>query len=89
MPEVITTAQIKNWRRQESFVKRINYTVESNLPWLFAMILTSVPRIMICRDFDKGTMVNHDLARIIASVPWLRTLGWKLNCFSFKRNYGR
>ena len=33
---------------------------------------------MICHDLDKGTMVNHDLARltmIMASVPWLRTLG--------------
>ena len=42
------------------------------------MILTSVPCITICHDLDKGTMVNHDLARltmIIASVPWLRTLG--------------
>ena len=43
-----------------------------------AMILPSVPCIMICHDLDKGTMVNHDLARltmIMASVPWLRTLG--------------
>ena len=43
-----------------------------------AMILTSDPCIMICRDLDKGTMVNHDLARltiIMASVLWLRTLG--------------
>ena len=42
------------------------------------MILTSVPCIMICHDLNKGTMVNHDLARftmIMASVPWLRTLG--------------
>ena len=42
------------------------------------MILTSVPCITICHDLDKGTMVNHDLARltiIMASVPWLRTLG--------------
>ena len=42
------------------------------------MILTSVLCIMISHDLDKGTMVNHDLARltmIIASVPWLRTLG--------------
>ena len=43
-----------------------------------AMILTSVPCIMICHDLDKDTMVNHDLARftmIMARVPWLRTLG--------------
>ena len=43
-----------------------------------AMILTSVPCIMICHNLDKCTMVNHDLARltiIMASVPWLRTLG--------------
>ena len=43
-----------------------------------AMILASVPCIMISHDLDKGTMVNHDLARltmIMASVPWLRTLG--------------
>ena len=42
------------------------------------MILTSVPCIMICHDLDKGTMVNHDLARftkILTRVPWLRTLG--------------
>ena len=42
------------------------------------MILASVPYIMISHDLDKGTMVNHDLARltmIMASVPWLRTLG--------------
>ena len=34
--------------------------------------------IMISYDLGKGTMVNHDLARltmIMASVPWLRTLG--------------
>ena len=43
-----------------------------------AMILASVPCIMISHDLGKGTMVNHDLARltmIMASVPWLRTLG--------------
>ena len=43
-----------------------------------AMILASVPGIMISHDLGKGTMVNHDLARltmIMASVPWLRTLG--------------
>ena len=42
------------------------------------MILTSVPCIMIYHDLDEGTKVNHDLARltmIMASVPWLRTLG--------------
>ena len=42
------------------------------------MILTSVPCIMICHNLDKCTMVNHDLATltmIMASVPWLRTLG--------------
>ena len=47
------------------------------LPWLscqdLAMILTSVPCIMICNDLDKGTMVNHELARF-TMVPWLRTL---------------
>ena len=43
-----------------------------------AMILTSVPCIMVCHDFDKGTIVKHDLARftmIMARVPWFRTLG--------------
>ena len=33
---------------------------------------------MINQVLAKGTMVNHDLARltmIMASVPWLRTLG--------------
>ena len=33
---------------------------------------------MICDDFDKGTMVNHDLARLtmtLASVACLQTLG--------------
>ena len=33
-------------------------------------------------DLDKGTVVNHDLARltmIMASVPWLRVLG--THCF--------
>ena len=48
-----------------------------------AMILTSVPCIMICHDLDKGTMVNHDLARltmIMTNVPWLRTLGNAINC---------
>ena len=43
-----------------------------------AMILTSVPCIMICHDLYKGAMVNHNLARltmIMASVPWLRTQG--------------
>ena len=81
-----------NWRRQENFVKRINYTIKSSshflpcylaiiLPWschYLAMILISVPCIMICHDLEKGTMVNHDLARItmiMASVPWLRILG--------------
>ena len=42
------------------------------------MILASVPCIMISHDLGKGTMVNHDLGRltmIMASVPWLRTLG--------------
>ena len=28
-----------------------------------AMILTSVPCIMISHDLDKGAIVNHDLAR--------------------------
>ena len=45
------------------------------------MILASVPCIMISHDLGKGTMVNHDLARltmIMASVPWLRTLGRQL-----------
>ena len=56
------------------------------LPWLscqdLAMILTSVPCIMICHDLDKGTMVNHDLARftmIMARVPWLRTLEYLIS----------
>ena len=43
-----------------------------------AMILTSVPCIMISHDLDTGTMVNHDLARltmIMTSVSWLRTPG--------------
>ena len=43
-----------------------------------AMIVTSIPFIMICYDLDKGTMVNHDLARltmIMARVQWLRRLG--------------
>ena len=56
------------------------------LPWLpchdLALILTSVPCIMISHDFDKGTMVNHDLARltmILASVACLRSLGYLSN----------
>ena len=66
-------------------MERINFTIKSSshvLAWLYChdlvMILTSVPCIMICHDLDKGTMVNHDLARlnmIMARVPWLRTLG--------------
>ena len=43
-----------------------------------AMILTRVPCIMISHDLDKGTMVNHDLARltmILASVTCVRSLG--------------
>ena len=43
-----------------------------------AMILTSVPCIMISHDLDKGTMVNHDLARltmIMASVACHGSLG--------------
>ena len=47
-----------------------------------AMILASVPCIMISHDLDKGTMVNHDLARltmIMARMQWLRTLG-NQNC---------
>ena len=77
-------------------MKRINYTIKSSshvLPWLSchdrAMILTRVPRIMICHDLDKVTMVNHDLARltmIMVSVPLLRTLGnhrrWNWNYFT-------
>ena len=84
----------RNCRRQEIFVKGINYTIKSSLhvlPWLscqdLAMILTSVPCIMICHDLDKGTMVNHDLARlpmIMASVPWLRTLGRQLYNVCYK-----
>ena len=51
------------------------------LPWLScqdrAMILSSVLCIIICHDLDKGTMVNHDSARltmIMESGSWLRTL---------------
>ena len=43
-----------------------------------AMILTSVPCIMISHDLDKVTMVNHDLVRltmILASVACLQSLG--------------
>ena len=50
---------IRNWRRQEIFVKRMNYTIKSSshvLPWLSC----------------------HDLAVIMVSVPWLRTLGWHI-----------
>ena len=39
---------------------------------------------MICHDLDKGTMVNHDLARftmIMARVLWHRTLGWHTTLF--------
>ena len=53
-----------------------------------AMIVTSIPCIMICHDLDKGTMVNHDLARftmIMASVPWLRTLSIFKDLHSFKK----
>ena len=45
---------------------------------------------MICHDLDKGTMVNHDLARftmIMARVPWLRTLGKHQTCFGDVSNY--
>ena len=48
-----------------------------------AMILTSVPCIMICHDLSKGTLVNYDLATltiIMAIVPWLRTLGTLSYC---------
>ena len=58
------------------------------LLWLYcqdlAMILTSVPCIMICHDLGEDTMVNHDLARftmIMARVPWLRTLGIEAQLF--------
>ena len=67
-------------------------TIDTSLhvsPWLscqdLAMILASVPCIMACHDLDKGTMVNHDLARltmILARVPWLRTLG-----YAFRSNH--
>ena len=67
-------------------MKRINYTIENSshvLPWLscqdLAMNLTSVSCIMISHDLDKGTMVNHDLARLtmtLASVACLRSLGF-------------
>ena len=43
-----------------------------------AMILTSVPCIMISHDLDKVAMINHDLARltmILASVACLQSLG--------------
>ena len=46
------------------------------------MILTIVPCIMMYHDLDKGTMVNHDLARltmIMANYPWLRTLGREMD----------
>ena len=63
------------------------------LPWLscqdLAMILASIPCIMISHDLGKGTMVNHDLARltmIMASVPWLRTLGNVMPLKKIKRN---
>ena len=52
-----------------------------------AMILTTVPCIMFCHDLDRGTMVNHDLARltmIMASVPWLRTLGYFVTMVHYK-----
>ena len=74
----------RNWRRQEFFMKKLNYTIEISsyvLPWLFchdlAMILTSVPCIMISLDLDKG-MINHHLARltmILATIACLRSLG--------------
>ena len=54
-----------------------------------AMILTSVPCIMICHDLDNGTMVNHDIARftmIMARVPWLRTLGGEIAVKFLKKN---
>ena len=60
-------------------------------PWLscqdLAIILASVPYIMIWHDLDKGTMVNHDSARltmIMAGVSWHRTLG-RLSEISFQK----
>ena len=75
-------------------MKRTNYTVGNSshfLPQLscddVAMILISVPCIMICHDLDKGTMANHDLARltmILASVACLRSLGNNTECGRFR-----
>ena len=77
----------KNCRRQGIFLKRKYYTIKSSshvLPWLschdLTMILTSVPCIMISHDLDKGTIIDHDLARltmILASVACLRSLGYQ------------
>ena len=86
MSEVITKAH-SEIRDDNEFCEKNKLCIINTslpvLPWLscqdLAMILTRVPCIMICHDLDKGTMVNHDLARftmIMASVPWLRTLGW-------------
>ena len=78
---------IQKLQRTRNFCEKNKlYTINTSLnvlQWLscqdLAMILTSVPCTMFCHDLDKGTMVNHDLARfitmIMARVPWLRTLG--------------
>ena len=45
---------IRNWRRQEIFVKRMNYTIKSSshvLPWLS------------CHDLHKNTMAMQDRAK--------------------------
>ena len=76
-PKLIQKLQTRNFCEKNKLC-----TIIANLhvfPWLschdLAMILTSVPCIMICHDLDKGTTVNHDLARftmIIARVAWLQ-----------------
>ena len=92
MPEVITMANSEIADDKEFLRKKINYAQLNQLTCLtmvilsrschdLAMILASVPCIMISHDLGKGTMVNHDLARltmIMASVPWLRTLDYSL-----------
>ena len=75
MSEVTTMANSEIADDKNSCEKNKLCTINTSL---HVTILTSVLCIMICHVLDKGTMVNHDLARftmIMTRIPWLRTLG--------------
>ena len=67
MSEVITTAhsemETRNFYEKNKLCSWKQFTFISYHGYL-VMILTSVPCIMISHDLDKGTMVNHNLARL-------------------------